>query len=348
MNYCTNCGAELGLGRFCTNCGAPVGPRPQPAGTPPDATTQRPVVPPDASVGSRFPLYASPPPAPPTTQLPAAAPPPVAVPPVAGPPIAGPPSAGPPSAGPPIAADTRRRSPQRRTSRRADLTWIALLVVAMIAAASIGIWLATRDPGSDVAGRDPDASTSSTPGSSTTGPTDPTDEPTDEATEGATDGDDIDLAPHTQVDAPEPAKPGVDLAGNPVTYPASNMLDDDPTTAYRLPGDAAGAVIRFELPQASTIKQVGIINGYAKTDVRGDRTVEWYTRNRRVLKVEWRFDDGTKVVQELTETPTLQTMPVDPIKTQVVELRILEVSKAPTGPLAKNVTSISDILLLGS
>ncbi|MEU4418862.1 NADase-type glycan-binding domain-containing protein, partial [Nocardia salmonicida] len=332
--------------RFCTNCGAPVGPRPQPAGTPPDATVQRPVVPPDASVGSRFPLYASPPPPPPppTAQFPAT-PPPVPAPPVAGPPVAGPPMAGPPVGGAPlVASDGRRQRPQRRLNRRADLTWIALLVVAMVAAAATGIWLATRDSGSGVAGNDPESSTSSTPDSSTTGPTDPTDEPDD----GATDGDDIDLAPHTQVDAPRPARPGVDLAGKPVTYPASNMLDDDATTAYRMPGDATGVVIRFELPQASTIKQVGLINGYAKTDVRDDRTVEWYTRNRRVLTVEWRFDDGTKVVQELTETPTLQTMPVDPIKTQVVELRILEVTKPPSGPLAKNVTSISDILLLGS
>ncbi|HJQ06540.1 MAG TPA: hypothetical protein VJ872_13890 [Nocardioides sp.] len=73
MNYCTNCGHELGVGRFCTNCGQPVAgrhpatpaaPTAAPAADPAAPTVPRPVVgtlPPPP----RFPLYAEPAPLPP-------------------------------------------------------------------------------------------------------------------------------------------------------------------------------------------------------------------------------------------------------------------------------------------
>lgn len=290
MNFCTNCGVELGQGRFCTNCGTPVPVSPgtgAPAGRP-DDTVERPAVqPPPPPSNSRYPLFADQ---------------------VTAPPV------------PPTTADSRRGEARGRTP------WILLLVVGMVAAAATGVWLATR--GTQSATPEPDETGS------------PTELPDS--------GQPIDLAPHTRAAGPAPVAPGVDLAGNSVPYPVSNLLDDDTQTAYRLPGDASGSVITFRLPQAATISEVGLINGYAKVDTVGGRTVDWYTRNRRVLRVEWRFDDGTTVVQDLRQVPQLQSIDIDPELTQTVELRLVEVSAPGSGPLRKNVTAISDVLLLGS
>ncbi|GAB4007690.1 discoidin domain-containing protein [Nocardioides ultimimeridianus] len=66
MDFCANCGHELGVGRFCTNCGRPVAGRHP--GTPAAPTTPAPTAP-RPVVGTippppRFPLYAEPAPAP--------------------------------------------------------------------------------------------------------------------------------------------------------------------------------------------------------------------------------------------------------------------------------------------
>lgn len=314
MNFCTRCGAELGLGRFCTNCGAPVTgelPADFPEGTavrpplPAQGTAARPIAPPDASSGSRFPLYAD------EAVLSAVA--------------------------------TRRQPvpPPRRhaASNRSWVLPIVLLVLAMLAAGTAGVWLATRDSGT-AGGRDPEPTPSSATGSKT--PSRTPDKPST-----GPDGQ-ADLSSAAEVDAPPPLPPGLDLANNRVTYPATNMLDDNPESAYRVAGDATGSVITFRLPESSTITEVGLVNGYAKTDTRGGRTIDWYDRNRHILRVEWLFDDGTSVVQDLESTRELQLIEIDAGETETIELRILEVSEPPRGPLSKDVTAISDVLLLGS
>ena len=314
MNFCTRCGAGLGVGRFCTNCGAPVSgelPPDFPEGTavrpplPAEDTVPRPKAPPDASSGSRFPLYAD------EAMLSR------------------------------VSARMEPVPPPRRhaSSNRSWMLPIVLLVLAMLAAGTAGVWLATRDSG-NASGQDPEPTPTSGTGSET--PQETPDPPTP-----GPDGQ-ADLASAAEVDAPPPLPPGLDLANKRVSYPASNMLDDNPESAYRVAGDATGSVITFRLPERSTITEVGLVNGYAKTDTRGGRTIDWYDRNRRILRVEWIFDDGTSVVQDLEATRELQLIEVDPEKTETIELRILEVSETPRGALAKNVTAISDVLLLGS
>ena len=77
------------------------------------------------------------------------------------------------------------------------------------------------------------------------------------------------------------------------------MLDATPATAWRTAGDATGATISFTLTKPSTIRRVGLINGYAKQVLSGSSRVDWYPNNRRITAVEWFFDDGTVVRQDL-------------------------------------------------
>lgn len=153
-----------------------------------------------------------------------------------------------------------------------------------------------------------------------------------------------DLARDASVTAPRPIRPGTDLAGHRVPYPATNMLDGRRDSAYRLAGDATGTVIRFDLGADRVVTAVGLVNGYAKVDGGTD----WYPLNRRIERAEWRFADGTVVAQDLVDTPDLQAMQIAPETTGWVELRLVEVSKPGGGRRGKDTTAISDVLLLGS
>jgi hypothetical protein len=236
------------------------------------------------------------------------------------------------AATPRVGAPGRRRSPGRATGPGAAV-WI-FLALGMVLAILLGSCLALRT-GSTNGSAAPAAQVSETPRPTASVSTSPT------GVETGRPG--TDLAATAKVSAPKPMNPSRDVSGHRVSYPATNMLDDDRATAYRLAGDGSGTVIRFDLGENRVVTAVGLVNGYAKVDGGTD----WYPRNRRILKVEWRFDDGTVVTQELVDTPDLQTIQVDPETTQSVELRIVDVSK-PGRRGGKNTTAISDVLLLGS
>ncbi len=324
MNFCTSCGAARVVGRFCTNCGAPI----TPSTTPGNATgsgsdtAERPAVrsaitgvePPPAhtgrlAAGSRYPLFADE--VDPATEVD---------------------PAGPPTPPTPHRDDRRRLPP-----------WLPVAAVAVVLAIVAGIWLLGGEDGSDDAsGTPPDV------GSSASEP--PAGEPEadeDPTAPSAPDGSPADLAAESTVTGPAPLPPGRDLSGRPVSYPPSNMLDDDLATAYRVRGDASGETLTFTLPGEAEISEVGLVNGYAKKDTSGSRNVDWYPLNRKVLKVEWVFDDGSTVSQDLRAEPVLQTIVVDKVRTSTISLRILEVSPPGTGALRKDVTAISDVLLRG-
>ena len=336
MNFCTNCGQQLVVGRFCTNCGAPTAEAATPDGrdtaphdpihdtaerpaarhaAAPEARTvqtpRAPVVPPTAQAGtaSRYPLFADEVDA--TRQV------------------------DPVPPGPPLDPTTHREG----GSRRAGVPLAAVLaVLGLLVVVALGVWLfGGGDEEPQNASGDP---TSSAPG----GKDSPKKDPSGPA---QPIGSPDDLAPQSTVTGPPPLKPGTDLNGNQVAYPPENMLDDDLATAYRMPGDASGATIAFTLPRESVINEVGMVNGYAKKDSTGGHTVDWYAFNRKVLQVEWVFDDGTSVVQRMRKEPVLQTIVVDNVRTRTIELRINEVSEPGAGRLRKNVTAISDVLLRG-
>ena len=144
--------------------------------------------------------------------------------------------------------------------------------------------------------------------------------------------------------APVTAKPNLDTQGNVVRYAAGNMLDGVPETCWRMPADGTGMELTFSLSGPTELTEVGLINGYAKRAGK----LDWYAGNRRVLSVEWVFDDGTVVPQSLSESRNLQTVQVEPVTTSTVVLRLVTVSAPGKGPSARNFTPISEVSLFGT
>ena len=320
MNFCTSCGAACVVGRFCTNCGAPITPSTTPGtavGSVSD-TAERPAVR-SATAG------VEPPPAH-TSRL----------------------AAG--SRYPLFAdevhadAEAHPESPPtpHRDARRRLPPWLPVLAAAVVLAMVAGVWLLRgEDSSDDASGTQADAASSASEPPAETADGDPT-------APSAPDGSPADLAAESTATGPAPLRPGRDLSGRTVAYPPANMLDDDLATAYRVRGDASGETLTFTLPSEAEISEVGLVNGYAKQDTSGSRTVDWYPLNRKILKVEWVFDDGSTVSQDLRTEPVLQTIVVDKVRTSTISLRILEVSPPGSGALGKNATAISDVLLRGT
>jgi hypothetical protein len=151
------------------------------------------------------------------------------------------------------------------------------------------------------------------------------------------------VAAQADVDVPGTAPEGVDSAGNTIGYAAANLVDGDPSTAWRVEGDAEDEEIVLTLPSARTITEVGMVNGYAKVDEEsGDRR---YGQNRRVLTATWIFDDGTEASFELEETVEPQVFTLDaPVETTTVRIRLDEVSD----PGGRDFTAIGELSLIGS
>ena len=159
--------------------------------------------------------------------------------------------------------------------------------------------------------------------------------------------DPTDLARTTRVDAPAPAPASQDLNGNAVRYVATNLVDGVAETAWRMPGDGTGESITFRFDSPTVLKEVGLINGYAKVGQDSRGLLDWYAGNRRVLEVEWTFDDGTVVTQPLSEAASMQTIPLDKVRTRSATLRLLAVSPPGSGRASRDYTAISDVLLFG-
>lgn len=158
----------------------------------------------------------------------------------------------------------------------------------------------------------------------------------------------VDLTRRLEVSAPVAAAATTDLDGELVPYGPRRMLDATPATAWRTAGDATGQTITFTLAEPSTIRRVGLLNGYAKQVPSGTGLVDWYPNNRRITAVEWIFDDGTTVRQDLVEKPKLQRLTIDPVTTSTVQLRLLAITPPGTGVLGRDFTAISDVLVAGN
>jgi hypothetical protein len=140
------------------------------------------------------------------------------------------------------------------------------------------------------------------------------------------------------------ASAGVDGGGNPVTYRAGNILDDDPSTAWRCDGDGRGVTLSLRLGAPTQIVAVGMIPGYAKTDPYDH--IDRYAENRRVSKVRWTFGDGRWIEQTLSTDPQsrqLQTLRIPQVTSDRVTLEILD-----SVPGSRDTVAISAVQLATS
>jgi hypothetical protein len=321
MKFCMQCGHELGASRTCSSCGTIAPVEPLPAPQLPAAGVRYPLFADEVdsvSVSTSGRVLAAP------VQEPLAAP--LSPPPSSAPPSSAPPSSPPPP--PPVApaeaTAVRLPSipvlPPRRHGSPA--VWLALGAL-VIGALVLGGWLLLRGGG----GSSPEAHGS---GSGTSA--------------GAA-GEDV--ASTATASAPVTRAPGRDTAGNETSYEPSNMLDGDASTAWEMPGDGTGKTLTFELAKSTHLTEVGLINGYAKTGEQAGKKVDWYAGNRRILQVEWSFDDGTTVKQDLSDTTHLQRTDVD-VTTKTVRLRLVKVSAPGKGAAARDMTPISEVDLTGT
>lgn len=151
------------------------------------------------------------------------------------------------------------------------------------------------------------------------------------------------LRRRAEVNVPETARPSSLTDGTLVTYDGSHLLDGDPSTTWRMDGDGTGWTITFSFPGPVVLTRVGLVNGYAKADA----GLDWYHGNRRVTEAEWLFDDGTSRTQRLTDTTTMQAVRLRPVRTRMVQLRLVAVTPPGTGATGRDYTAISDVTLVG-
>ncbi len=331
---CARCGAQLSGGRFCTQCGAPVASTPAtPSGPSYDdtPTNERLHAVPDEATRTGLPE-------------------PVTAEPVRPPPLFRDEVYPQPPPGPPVYAEPEYPEPAPPPRRSPGVgLWIGA-AVGLVVVLVLGAFLLLSGGGDDNPSTSSSSlippkshATDSTPPSSSPASSAPSSGPTSTPT-----GKPTEVAGLAAASAPAHAPAGVDFAGRTVTYVAPNMVDGIVETCWRTPGDATGMTLTFRLDQPTRITRVGLINGYAKTAVAGGRQYDWYRGDRRVLSVQWVFDDGSTVSQDFAQTQEMQSRRVPPVTTSTVQVRITAVSPPGHGPAARNDTAVSEVSLVGS
>jgi hypothetical protein len=220
------------------------------------------------------------------------------------------------------------------------------LAVAVVAVLVAGLWVVSHQASGDRAGTvagyaedvpvEPYPTTPELPNSSDTTDTSDTSDTTE-----TTLGTPVDLASEATASASDTAPPRKDAAGNTVRYRASNMLDGEPDTAWRVEGDGQEVRIQLRLPARARITEVGLIPGYSKVDP-DDGTERFYQGNR-ITEARWTFDDGTTVDQRFEDQPTMQTQEVDATSRSI----LLEILDVRTGDPGFDLTAISDVTISG-
>lgn len=232
--------------------------------------------------------------------------------------------------------------PRRRRFLPALVVALALLLVVAIVGGALLLTGGTDD-------RETAGGTGTSEDRGDTG--DDTGGDTDGAGDPGTGGDAVEVADPrlldglAQVEASATGRPGADVAGDPVAYDAANVLDGDPSTAWRIEGDGTGTTLTFTFDEPVAITSVGMINGYAKTDRGADGTIEdWYAQNRVVTEARWDLGDGDVVEQDLGRDTQAQRIDVATVVTRTITLTIAGVSDAA----GRDNTPISEVELFGA
>lgn len=140
------------------------------------------------------------------------------------------------------------------------------------------------------------------------------------------------------------ADPAKDSAGHEVRYDPALATDGDPATAWRCAGDGVDQELVLTLPEGTTIAEVGLVNGYTKTDPADG--VDRYPEYRRITDVTWTFGDGSTVDQELDDgNHDSQLLRIPPVETTSVTLTIRSSTDPGSGDPSRDAVLVSTVAL---
>jgi hypothetical protein len=143
------------------------------------------------------------------------------------------------------------------------------------------------------------------------------------------------------VTASATAPPGEDAAGNTITYDAANLVDGNPSTAWRVSGNGQGVVITVRFAQPVRVTSLGFVNGYVKVDPSDG--ADRFPQNRRVARVNVLFGSGSQELR-LADTRELQRFPITRDPTTEINIEILE----STASTSRDYTALSEIEVQGT
>lgn len=147
-----------------------------------------------------------------------------------------------------------------------------------------------------------------------------------------------------RITASNQADQSVDSLGNITTFVASNAVDGDYETAWRVPGDGRGQYLLLEFAQPMIVSEIRIVPGYAKIDPR-DNTNRFY-QNRRVVRVRIETSDGIPIEATFVDAPIAQPIPLNGVTTNTIRVIIIETTD-PGAVNGRDFTPISEIEVYG-
>ena len=150
------------------------------------------------------------------------------------------------------------------------------------------------------------------------------------------------------VEASCTADDSTDSRGNAVTFAASNVVDGNPQTAWRCPGDGVGQSLTFTLAAPSTVTSLGAIPGFATVDpFNGD---DRFAENRRVVSASWSCiaPGGVQTataIQTFADDRVMQTTPVNGF-TGCAVVRVDITGSTP--PTRRDFVAVSEVAIDGA
>lgn len=141
------------------------------------------------------------------------------------------------------------------------------------------------------------------------------------------------------VQASGTAPPSRDAAGNPVTFAATNVVDGDPTTAWRVEGNGIGDYLVLTFDRPVHVASITVVTGYAKVDPTdgSDR----FPQNRRVTSADLQFSGGESLRASFADDRRPQSASVG-VDTRQVTMRITSTSSAE-----RDFTAVSELEVIG-